>query len=360
MSMYRNLIARTTSGLAKRRVLVNGVFIALLVMFSLRMIVLNELSRYSVAALEEEWKTELRTDDKGGKGEENTSKKCLTFDEGFNNLVSDAKQIFIVVPPKAAGTTLRKFVSKCIGRQVSHADLGRNEEGLEKFMVERLHVPKVMAGHLLREKTLLDLLQHTTKNTLLIYVHREETARLRSAIKYVVQSVVCDKSKAAVIGDWNHEAWGSIPSNETHCEIEESTLINTVIKGRQSEISVGAPEIMTCEVYDKIERTAPKMVFLHYKQVDRLQKIIGEHHCPELNFSDERLVHENVASNKKMSVSVKLKNDERSIGLEEWIEAKGELLEWGFFQTKKEQTCVAEMRKMEEELFACEDEILMV
>ena len=40
--------------------------------------------------------------------------KCLTFNEGLDNLISKSKQIIIMMPVKASGTTMSKFIMKCM------------------------------------------------------------------------------------------------------------------------------------------------------------------------------------------------------------------------------------------------------
>ena len=185
----------------------------------------------------------------------------------------------------------------------------------------------------------------------MIYLHREETQRLKSAIKHVLQSRVC-KDKSVL------SKYASL--NGTHCSIDESILVNSIIQNRQNEIGIGGTDVLTCGTYAMIENTAPKMVFINYIQASKLQSLIAKHHCPKL--IDARY-EVNVGDDKQMRVSVKLdrtKNDEKNVvGIEEWLGGKIGLLELSL-GLKKKQTCLGKTRNMEDDLFACRDEILMV
>eukprot|EP00957_Ditylum_brightwellii_P160381 12209475-Ditylum_brightwellii.AAC.1 len=92
-----------------------------------------------------------------------------------------------------------------------------------------------------------------------------------------------------------------------------------------------AGRILTCEVYDKIDDTALKMVSLNYKQVEKLQAIIAAHHCPEML---EKPVDKNIDASREMQVLVVLNKNKIVVSFDTWVEAKGELLDWGY-QLKK-------------------------
>lgn len=256
--------------------------------------------------------------------------KCLPFEKELDEVLNSSKQIFITMPAKSAGTSLKAFVNQCTNYEPIDNFINKQFE-IRDFMTSSLELPKIIAGHCYSSENLINLIQNTSKNTLLVFIHREETDRLRSAIKQVVTDSLCHV-------------------NDENCKIDESYLISEVIQKRQDELHFGAPEILTCDVYNKIEETMPKMIFVNYKNVDKLQAAIAAHHCPEYL---DKPVHANVDKEKPFSVSVALdKSTGESTSLEYWINAKGELLEWGY-QLKREQSCQGTTRHMEDRLFEC-------
>ena len=66
------------------------------------------------------------------------------------------------------------------------------------------------------------------------------------------------------------------------CTINEDFLL-TIIEEKFKEISTGGNRILTCNTYESLKRTDPTMIFVHYKQSSVLQKLLANHHCPELN-----------------------------------------------------------------------------
>eukprot|EP00551_Chaetoceros_affinis_P019260 CAMPEP_0203720176 /NCGR_PEP_ID=MMETSP0092-20131115/3989_1 /ASSEMBLY_ACC=CAM_ASM_001090 /TAXON_ID=426623 /ORGANISM="Chaetoceros affinis, Strain CCMP159" /LENGTH=83 /DNA_ID=CAMNT_0050599739 /DNA_START=54 /DNA_END=305 /DNA_ORIENTATION=- len=75
-----------------------------------------------------------------------------------------------------------------------------------------------------------------------------------------------------------------------------------------------------------------------------------------------RSFHLNSASNgkkKAFSVLVKLRKDGELVPLEDWLEVKRDKIEWTFDYKAFDQ-CKAKTRKMEDDLFACKDEIIQV
>lgn len=112
---------------------------------------------------------------------------------------------------------------------------------------------------------------------------------------------------------------------------------------------------MTCKLYESIEENLPNMVFVHYKQVGKLMEVLAKHHCPHMlgqNYA------KNMASNKQSNVLVRTKQN-ITVPVEEWLDGKGNLLEWALGLTRAGY-CQAKTRKMEDRLFACKDEILKV
>jgi len=112
-------------------------------------------------------------------------------------------------------------------------------------------------------------------------------------------------------------------------------------------------------------------VFLHYKQVNKLQTLLAKHHCPEL--LDELPIEVNVAEDKELKVFLHIGKDDVSnaasieelfhekgaVRIEEWLQAKGPAMEWAL-NLRNDVSCQAKTIHMENELFGCPDEALKV
>eukprot|EP00536_Pseudo-nitzschia_multiseries_P016448 jgi/Psemu1/313184/fgenesh1_kg.1118_\ len=168
-------------------------------------------------------------------------------------------------------------------------------------------------------------------------MHREETARYLSAIQQRVTVRYCPN-----VGE---DEIGSLAID--NCVIPETKLI-ALIKTREKEIGNGAAKILSCESYDAIDDNAPNnFVFVHYKQANRLQRLLAKKFCPE--YLDESPYVRNAASDKpKISVLLdsttttttaaaadttssqqqQQQQQQRLVPLEEWLDAKRDLLEY--------------------------------
>jgi len=59
--------------------------------------------------------------------------------------------------------------------------------------------------------------------------------------------------------------------NETHCILDEIPVVDS-LKTRVTGIGRGASDTLTCKTYKAIEENEPNVIFLHYKQVNKLQQ----------------------------------------------------------------------------------------
>ena len=132
-----------------------------------------------------------------------------------------------------------------------------------------------------------------------------------------------------------------------------------LIARRHREVGGGATKILTCQLYNTIQENAPHLVFLHYKQVDKLQAFLAKHHCPEL--LDELPVEENLARDKPLKILLHKRTDNitNAVDLEEWLNAKAPALEWTL-RLRRSASCQAKTIHMEDELFNCPEEALRV
>lgn len=193
------------------------------------------------------------------------------------------------------------------------------------------------------------MLVGATGDALIVYIYRQETDRVISAIRYVYANDVCK-----VIGKHH-----GVTMVGDECRVQEQELIKTIERIRRdlNEIWISNNLLLTCETYEIIKENDPNIVFVHYKQVSQLQKLLSKHHCPLVT----KEVRENVGSN-LMPVSVVLEgpaNNGAVVSLSEWLTNKRQLLEYRF-QLKDNLSCQGTTRKMERELLACSDEALAI
>ena len=293
------------------------------------------------------------------------TERCLSMDPGeeMEKAIADANQIFIMTPPKNAGTTMQTFMGFCdfpgmmddmdmvrvrVDDMPALQELRDQEHGgaeeWENYFTFQLNVPGVISQHTINSDELTSYIQNANSKTLIIYIHRDETERLKSGIRYVAQARLCN---------------GRVSNNE--CIVPEQTLIDEVKKGH-NEI-VGAGKLLSCETYDSIEQNAPNMIFMHYTQVDKLQNLIAKYFCPEL--LPELPLKLNEASTLKLPDTTFVNllqtegEEEQLIELDDWLDAKINSIEWAL-QLNNEATCQAKTKYMQDELFGCPDQAIRV
>lgn len=276
----------------------------------------------------------------------------------MDKLLSKYKQVFVIMPAKAAGTTFKSFTRKCmvsmkLNAFVDHApQLRKFEKDVDTAFRSKLKMPTLISSHVDTARDLHELLRSATDDTLIVYIHRQETNRLLSAIKHVITSRYCNlKTKPAGIAMVREKG-------SKACNVEEGFLIETIRK-RGVEIGMGGTPLLTCETFESIKNNSPNLVFMNYKQAGPLQKLLAKHHCPTVT----KEVRVNVGSDKKMTVSVVLggalgnNNIGTLVALEEWLSFKAPVLEYSL-ELKRDVSCQATTRKIERKLFACANQTL--
>ena len=286
----------------------------------------------------------------------------LNFEQEMDELLSQdsAKQVFLIMPAKAAGTSLNAFTHECMkvkyGKDFHNfsGEAGVNFPWMDKdFLMHSFEMPSIISSHLMNSVPFLDIAKHATRKTLMIYVHREETERTLSAIREVLTQQSCAK-------DVNAEDSIIVNRNETHCVLDEKPVLD-IIRERRAEIGASTFNALNCESYKAIKENAANLVVVHYKQASKLQEVLAKHHCPAL--LEKPPTEANVATEKHMEVYLRLEKKrggvETVVKLDEWMDEKREVLEWSL-QIKKHVTCQGKTKNMEDELFACEDQALKV
>ena len=302
----------------------------------------------------------------------NSNPICLDlgFDNDMDHLLSKYDQVFLLMPAKGAGTSLNHFTGVCMAstntlsfQQTSH--ISHFEDKLYSAFTDQLQMPSLVTGHVGKPKYFRKVIEHATKDSLIIYSHREESNRLPSAIKQVVTKHLCHDNNQTM----SKEEGVTIVNNQ--CQVTEEKLGKT-IKEKRYEIGDGVLRLLTCELYQSIKDNRPNLVFMHYTQASRLQKLLAKHHCPDVT-EDVRI---NVGA-VKQPITIVLggsKNSGERVDLNDWIKAKSRLIEYAFatkenvsvknkkewIDTKEGVSCQATTRDVEDLLLECPSQTLQV
>uniref|UniRef100_A0A7S0Y5U7 Uncharacterized protein n=1 Tax=Pseudo-nitzschia delicatissima TaxID=44447 RepID=A0A7S0Y5U7_9STRA len=127
-----------------------------------------------------------------------------------------------------------------------------------------------------------------------------------------------------------------------------------MIQKSSDEIAIGPLRLLSCETFDAIHENAPNLAFVNYKQAAKLQRLLSKHHCP----TSPHDLKENTGG-EKPPMSIVLEATGQIVPIEQWLEAKSELLEY-VLRMKSDWSCQTKMRDVQEELFACPDEALQI
>ena len=280
---------------------------------------------------------------------------CLSLDiDGgdMDHLLEKYKQVLLVMPAKAAGTTYKKFAKRCMQSAGTPAfsqidNVVNKPMEMKNVLGTQLKLPSLVASHLNSADSFQNLIRGATKDTLIIYSHREETSRLKSAIKHVSAQRLCQTPD---------KYQNQVKINGTECQVNESLIIKK-IEEQMNEIGVGSKRLLPCETFESIRDNAPNLAFVHYKQANRLQKLLSKYHCP----GSETDIKVNVGENKQ-PVSIVLEGRETSgtiVPIDDWLDAKSQMLEL-ILSVKDGISCQATVKRIEENLLACPDEALQI
>ena len=271
----------------------------------------------------------------------------MSMSMSMDDIMNRTKQVFITMPAKAAGSSMKYFTRQCTKSYPPDNFINHDLKNLRKktFFADNYELPSIIASHLYNDAPLVHLVKSSTRKTLIIYIHRDESERLISGIKMVLMSRICNFS----YGD--PKKYG-VERNGSQCILDEEPVID-LIERKEEEIGFGASNVLTCDAYKSIEENAPPhMLFVHYKQANKLQKLLAKHHCPDL--LEAPALQRNVATDKQIEVSLRIKNSTKIVKLSEWFDKKQGWLEWAL-NMRKEASCQSKTRDMEDVLFSCPD-----
>ena len=109
----------------------------------------------------------------------------LELEDKMDKLLSSYRQVYIVMPAKAGSSSIKVFVKNCMKHQTEKCfDSILHQPGLMRSAhLDTFKQPSLIASHLYTKNTLVNLVKQATRESLIVYIHREETDRLLSAIK---------------------------------------------------------------------------------------------------------------------------------------------------------------------------------
>jgi hypothetical protein len=269
------------------------------------------------------------------------------------------------MPAKVAGTTIKRFTKGCMGAekrsfweidnivrterdQKKNKKYNRPDYIMDAF-AKSLQLPSLIASHVDSDEQFIEVIKAaTTKETLIVYVHREETERLRSAISQVANRMCLQKR-----------------NKQETCVLQQKKLHRKIEK-QHREIGVDVFSILTCDLYEAVRDNAPNLVALDFHEVSKLLELLAKHHCP----GHDATLRANTKVGKP-PIAVELeKNDDNSstssndangnnhtsvvVSLEDYLAAKMQLMEYAFL-LKNTATCQSTTRELEGNLASCPD-----
>lgn len=268
--------------------------------------------------------------------------QCLSLDleSDMDELLSKFKQVFVIMPAKNSGQSFEGFAHSCMMGKGSWQPFGNPLMSEVKLQKEKLQnsfeMPTLIASHIGNSKDFIHMVKHATDDSLIIYVHRTGTNRLRSAIAHVSSVKKCEGIE--------------------QCTLKEGEVLD-FIAAREGEIGMSENRVLRCEAYESIEANAPNMVFMNYMQSNKMFQLLAKHHCP-----GQKAVHVN-GGEKSNTIMVELENSTHNgnstVELKDWLDAKMDLLEVTL-KLKHDVSCQATTRKMQHDLLSCQDETMHV
>ena len=280
--------------------------------------------------------------------------KCPDQSSDLRDMISETNQVIILMPAKAAGTSLKEFAIKCNPPSYSRLKDNFINFDIEQILTNSLQMPNVIASHINNDDNLIYMINNIPKSTLLIYIHRDETQRVTSAINEVVTNW-CRRGNGHPNIILEPPSKFFYKEDMNKCYVSEEQLINDAIKNKVFEIGIGQSELLSCDTYDAIRMNAPNMAFIPPLLVNELQDLLADKYCPDL--VNEQVVS-NVGSNKEYQAYVRGGSRESSpIQLSKWLQAKQNTLEWSL-GLNNDATCTAKTRLMEKKLLDCDSGFL--
>ena len=103
----------------------------------------------------------------------------------------------------------------------------------------------LLSHHIYNSDGLIRLSKYPSRETLMIHIRREETNRIVSAVKQVLNSD-CGKNPHKLL-------------NGTECILEEGPVVDA-IASRTAEIGIAEHDLLNCKSYKALQENGPQLV----------------------------------------------------------------------------------------------------
>lgn len=277
---------------------------------------------------------------------------CLSFDDDVDRLIQNAEQIYITMPDKCAGSSMKDFLSVCEKNHVDGLLRGKFEDNI---LADSMEMPTMIADHAEEDWQIIHTIDNASSDALIIFIYRDEPGREASAIKHVVLSRICSD----MYDGPPPEPRVPYHAHGKKCVIEdEKIFIDSIIKPRYWEIGFGIYDVLTCATHEAIEKEGPNMIMVHIGQVERLQILLAKHRCPRHAKTTFRT---NTAGEKPWEGFIRLDKGDDEVPLDDWVESKkGQFGMLQPFNDGYKPSCKGKTRKLENAIQSCEDSVIWV
>ena len=319
------------------------------------------------------------------------NENCVSSQE-IENVLSEVTNVHIMATTKSGGSSAVDFAILCAGESAGKksydpvilANLGGTNKSLWKTKVDKLihleKVPPVIGGHVFFDKGLMNVANLMDRRTsLIVYMYRNELERLISAIKFYIEINLCGDEPRydQMIVDMQREmgdkltkekfwqmADGAVTKEDEKdekCTVDED-FVFLMIESGSREIGQGNNRILTCDLYDFLEESDPNIMFMHFSQMDELQKMVAEKFCPHV--LPNLPLHSNVHSSAYTHIYIHSKTLDKTFELQEWLQNKAHSFNLAFGETNQRSesdrykrlappTCGRKTHQIEEATLSC-------
>jgi hypothetical protein len=174
--------------------------------------------------------------------------QCMS-QSSLRDAITSTDQVILTMPAKAAGTTMQNFAKRCnedSGLTVDYIDNMLNFKDLDHFdgiLSKSFQMPPVLSSHMYTLDNFLYLIKNVPRSTLLIYIHREETARVQSAVNEVITNW-CRRGNGYPGVYLEPPAKNFFDKEDgSVCHISEENLINIGLGEKGMELEIGCYQI---------------------------------------------------------------------------------------------------------------------
>jgi len=251
------------------------------------------------------------------------------------------------MPTKAAGTSFKSFATKCNNPKAKNLGYSSNiydRKVMKEILTNSWDMPLIIPSHFWVPSQLSKLLRNASRKTLIIYSHRDESSRFKSATKHVLTSW-CQGAPNLPIPEPRLKFFDKIDGN--HCYLNENKFIDKVLKPRPLEMQMSTNALLTCQSYHSIEEYAPNMMFVDYKNATKIQNLLSEKYCPNMTST----FHDSTPKTIKLYIT--REEDGENVLLSDWMDRKMPFIEWTL-QINDKASCLVKTRQMEDALGSCE------